>query len=99
MWKILTTNVPNDLNITFYMNERSAIKAKLPDIPAHRANITLNDKSFFVLGPKLWNILPPACSLTLHSLESFKQSLQDFIQQYPDLPPTDGYPSSNSNQG
>ena len=93
----MTTKVPNNLQITFYANERSAIKAIVPGIPAHRSNTSLFDKSFSVLGPKLWNILPKECTLIMHSLDKFKQHLGVFLSEFPDLPPTDGYFSPNSN--
>ena len=97
MWKILTSKVPNDLQIQFYSTQRSAIKAVVPHIPAQRSNTSLFDKSFSVLGPKLWNILPKDCTLIMHSLEKFKHELGVFISKFPDLPPTSGYFSPNSN--
>ena len=97
MWKILTSKVPNDLKITFFINARSAVKAVVPFISRQRSCITVCDRSFAVVGPKLWNILPRECTLVMHSLENFKQLLDPFIQQFPDLPPTDGYFSPNTN--
>ena len=97
MWKVMTSKVPNDLNIRFFMNHRSTIKASVPDIPSCRSNTSRFDKSFSVLGPKLWNKLPKECSLELDSLEKFKHLLDGFIMQHPDLPPVDGYFSPNSN--
>ena len=97
MWKILTSKAPNDIGISFYMDQRSSIKAIIPGIPPQRSNTSCFDKSFFVLGPKLWNILPSKCTLSLHSLDNFKQQLGIFIQQFPDLPPCSGYFSPNSN--
>ena len=97
MWKILTSKVPNDLQVSFYMSQRSAIKAIVPEIPNQRSNTSLFDRSFSVTGPKLWNILPKDCTLIMHSLEKFKQRLGTFISGFPDLPPTSGYFSPNSN--
>ena len=97
MWKILNGETPNDLNISFHMNERRSVKAFVPNIPPQRINLSSYDKSFSVLGPKLWNVLPSDCSLILHSLEKFKQSLDTFLLQFPDLPPTNGYFSPNCN--
>ena len=97
MWKILTGSVPNDLNITFSMNQRNSIKAVIPSMPPCRKSLTLYDKSFSVLGPKLWNILPSSCTLVLHSLETFKTNLDSFLQKFPDLPPVDGYFSPHTN--
>ena len=97
MWKILTSKVPNDLKVSFFMNGRSTIKALVPEIPHQRSGIKAYDKSFSVLGPKLWNILPQECTLVMYSLEKFKQLLDSFIQEFPDLPPSDGYFSPNTN--
>ena len=97
MWKILTGKAPNDLQISFYMSQRSAIRAVIPDIPLHRSNLTFFDKSFSVLGPKLWNLIPRNCTIALHSLDKFKQLLDAFILGYPDLPPMNGYTCTNSN--
>ena len=97
VWKILTGRVPNDLKISFYMSERNSIKAVIPKLPTHRSNISSYDRSFSVIGPKLWNILPNSCTLVLHSLEKFKQQLGIFMAQFPDLPPCNGYFTPNSN--
>ena len=97
MWKILAGHVPNDLNISFYINARCCIKATVPVIPAHRSNTTKFDKSFSVVGPKLWNLLPSECTLALHSLDNFKVLLGSFLDKFPDLPPTHGYFSPHSN--
>ena len=78
MWKILTAKAPNDLQVAFYMSERSAIKVAVPDIPPRRANLSLFDKSFGVMGPKLWNFIPSECSKILHSLENSKAVLMPF---------------------
>ena len=96
MWKILTGNAPNDLKITFY-SYRDSIKASVPFVPPTRSNTSRFDKSFSVIGPKLWNFLPAECTLTLHSLEKFKEKVDAHILQYPDLPPTAGYFSPHSN--
>ena len=97
MWKILTAQAPNDVHISFYMSQRSAIKASVPEIPRQRSNLSLFDKSFSVIGPKLWNLIPGECSLILDSLEKFKVQLDAFLLDYPDLPPVSGYFCPNSN--
>ena len=97
MWKILTSKAPNDLRVSFYVSQRSAVRAVVPHIPSQRSNATLFDKSFSVLGPKLWNILPKDCTLLMDSLQKFKKHLGVFISEFPDLPPTRGYFSPNSN--
>jgi len=97
MWKILNGLVPNDMKISFYTSQRDCIKAKLPQIPQNRKNLSMYDKSYSVLGPKLWNTLPTKCTLALSSLEDFKSNLDTFLQTIPDLPPVDGYFSPHSN--
>ena len=96
IWKILTGMAPNSLDIHFY-SYRNSIKAVVPSIPCQRTNVTRFDRSFSVIGPKLWNILPSQCTLTLHSLQKFKYLLDNFILQFPDQPPTVGYSASHSN--
>ena len=97
MWKIITGNTPNDINVEFYMSPRGSLKARVPEIPKNRSNTSKYDKSFSVIGPKLWNLLPAECSNTLHSLEKFKDLLAVFLQQFPDTPPVYGYFSPHTN--
>ena len=80
------------------MSQRDSIKAVVPRLPPQRSNTTCYDKSFCVLGPKLWNLLPSDCTLALDSLEKFKKKLGIFMAQFPDLPPCNGYfvPNRNS---
>ena len=97
MWKIVTGHAPNNIHASFYMSQRSTIKAHVPEIPHCRNNTSNFDKSFSVIGAKLWNLLPPQCSLALHSLDDFKILLGAFLEQFPDVPPTTGYFSPDSN--
>ena len=97
VWKIITGKAPNDVQMEFYMCSRGSIKAKVPGIPNCRNNTSKYDKSFAVIGTKLWNLLPAKCSNLLHSLEKFKQLLGEFLDQYPDTPPVHGYFSPHTN--
>ena len=97
MWKILTAKVPNDMNVSFYMNQRNSIKAVVPRIPALRSNTAAFDKSFSVIGPKLWNLLPSDCTLALHSIDAFKRLLGSYMNQFPDQPPVNNYFCPNTN--
>ena len=60
MWKILHEKMPNDLNVQFRQHSRLGIQAIIPTLPRNcsRANQSLLDASFAVVGPKLWNLGP-----------------------------------------
>ena len=98
IFKILHDLMPNDLNISFSHSERRGIRAVVP--PLSKAGTlkaqTRYDQSFAVLGPKLWNCIPPETTRIM-KLTSFKTSLGKFLQQLPDTPPTPGYTSVNNN--
>ena len=99
VWKTLQGLVPNDLDIVSYKHIRLGTRCRIP--PMHKTASTLAksiyDKSFAVMGPKLWNIIPQSIS-SAPSLESFKSRLTSYIRSYyPDLPPVPGYTTPNSN--
>ena len=89
---------------------RAAIAAKnherlgrlciIPQIKAHsrKAIQTLRENSFQVNGPKLFNCLPKhirnkkGCSV-----EEFKVALDQFLEDIPDEPKSDGYIPTASN--
>ena len=96
MFKILHNYAPNDVNICFYDNPRLGIKAAVPPLPIYRSQITLFDSSFAVRGPSLWNLLPRSIN-TVESFLVFKEKLDKFILGFPDMPPVNGYTTSNSN--
>ena len=99
VWKTLQGLVPNDLDIVSYKHVCLGTRCRIP--PMHKTASALAksiyDKSFAVMGPKLWNIIPQSIS-SAPSLESFKSRLTSYIRSYyPDLPPVPGYTTPNSN--
>jgi hypothetical protein len=98
MWKLLHSDVSDDLHIEFFNRGRTGIKAKVPTLKGGSsiANRNLYDNSFAVIGPRLWNCLPTVInSITI--FEHFKDRLTSFLMRIPDKPPTKGYSTSNSN--
>ena len=99
IWKIIHGVSPNDINIQFYKSDRLGLRCRLPYLPnsASRSAKSAYDYSFAVMGPKLWNILPPKINM-LDKLDSFKNSLTRYIKdRFPDHPPVHGYARCNSN--
>ena len=98
MWKILHSLCPNDVNIEFTAPYRRGIQAKVP--PMNRSSTTRNqtryDCSFCVIGPRLWNVLPAHITLIAQK-SSFQTLLTDFLMDFPDEPPVQGYIGSNGN--
>ena len=98
MWKTLHGICPNDLQIKFTDPLRLGIKSIVPAISrtARQRNQTLNEHSFAVLCPRLWNTLPK--DLTVISCQQkFKDKLSSYVSSVPDLPPIRGYTSPNNN--
>ena len=60
IFNILHDICPNDLNIQFAPPSRLGVKAIIPNLnrTASQRHQTLSDKSFAVLGPRLWNTIP-----------------------------------------
>ena len=75
MYKILHKVNPNDVGIIFKPESRLGIQAVVPslNISSTAANQTLYDRSFAVVGPRLWNALPKFLTLNCTSAE-FKNS-------------------------
>ena len=98
VWKILNDASPNDLKIKFTAPSRNGIKALVP--PLNKASTPRNqaiyDRSFAVIGPQLWNLLPGSLHL-LTFKEQFKIKLTEFLKSFPDTPPVSGYSCVNSN--
>ena len=97
-WKIINSMAPNDIKMSFKLHQRRGIKVKLPalNLKAQKSVITMYDNSFGVHAAKLWNILPRTVN-TQTVLSTFKSELGTFLDRFPDLPPTDNYPSTNNN--
>ena len=96
MWKILHGIVPNSIKVQWYHNDRSGIKATLPAVPKHKSKLSVNENSFGVIGPRLWNTIPAACTLA-PTLQKFKDTLQTHLNTIPDLPPVGNYTTINHN--
>ena len=98
VWKIKNRFAPNSVGMEFYDSARLGVKAKVPRFnhSAQKSVSTAYDDSFGVKGVRLWNILPKHVN-TQATLESFKVSLGDFLQKFPDRPPVVGYTPPNSN--
>ena len=98
MWKLYHGCSSNDLQIKFNKHKRHGI---LADVPVLRKGCksrhsTLNEHSFRVMGPRLWNCIPK--QIRSHTvLESFKEHLTRFMLKVPDKPPIRGYTPPNSN--
>ena len=98
MWKIFHSMTTNDLNIEFVSRPRLGNLAKIPAVrkSAYTVNQSIYEKSFAVMGPKLWNAMPYHLNL-ISDLEQLKSQLTKFLLTVPDIPPIRGYTSPNSN--
>ena len=97
MWKIHHGLVTNDLGITWDFNSRRGLLANIPALPCNVAKVnTIHDKSFKVIGPRLWNTLPKAIN-TQDTLSGFKSSLDTYLLNIQDCPPVAGYSRANDN--
>ncbi|XP_068240276.1 uncharacterized protein [Palaemon carinicauda] len=98
MWKILHGTVSNDLKIKFVSRPRTGFKAVVPPLRGGVAayNQSLYDKSFAVIGPRLWNCLPVHIN-KIGEFEPFKRKFSSLLQRIPDKPPVKGYTSPNTN--
>lgn len=98
MWKLLHGHTSNDLQIQFLNRARLGYQAKLPTVSKEstRANQSLYDSSFSVMGPKLWNSIPYQLNI-ISEFTSFKNQLTRFMLSVPDMPPIHGYTAPNSN--
>ena len=98
MWKVLHGKCPNDVNIQFSATLRHGQKAVIPTLnkSSSQRNQTLYDNSFAVIGPRLWNLIPP----NMHTIEDplhFKEMLTTFVKSFPDEPLVAGYSCRNGN--
>ena len=64
VWKLLNDACPNDIGMQFIPPSRHGIRAKVPGISksSSQRNRTIYDidTSFAVMGPRLWNCIPPS---------------------------------------
>ena len=98
IFKILHGICPNDLNIQFAPPSRLGVKAIIPNLnrAASQRHQTLYDKSFAVLGPRLWNTIPTELT-QVGFRQQFKNSLTNYLLLIPDKPPVLGYCCHNNN--
>ena len=99
VWKTLHELAQNDIGIIFYEHIRLGTRCRIPPLKRTASALakSIYDKSFTVMGPKLWNIIPQSIT-SASSLESFKSRLTSNIRStFPDLPPVPVYTTPNSN--
>ena len=98
IWKLLHGVCPNDIKMEFKEHPRLGFKVLLPTLNRQSSNAakTCYDNSFAVRAGRLWNTLPKDVN-TKKTLESFKAALEVFLETIPDMPPTPGYSTPNSN--
>ena len=97
VWKIISQNAPNDINMEFRQNSRLGIRVKIPPFsrtaPQAETRLYDYDESFAVHAGKLWNILPKEVTV-VKQLRQLKILLNKFLHKSPDQPPTKGYTRS-----
>ncbi|KAL5256922.1 hypothetical protein ACHWQZ_G012005 [Mnemiopsis leidyi] len=98
IWKLLHGVCPNDIKMEFKEHPHLGFKVLLPTLNRQSSNAakTCYDNSFAVRAGRLWNTLPKDVN-TKKTLESFKAALEVFLETIPDMPPTPGYSTPNSN--
>ena len=98
IWKIKNNIIPNSNNLIFKETLRNkACRAVLPPLPRTSSGLLTRYKnSFAVMGPKLWNCLPPHLT-NIPKLDQFKSLLNHFLWGLPDKPPLPGYSVENNN--
>ena len=98
MWKILHNVVPNSSDIQFKTTPNHGVVAVIPPLSRSSSlhNQSLYDRSFTVIGPKLWNKVPQTVKAA-ESFIKFKCSLSDFLALIPDQLPVARYSSSWTN--
>ena len=98
VWKIVNKMAPNDIKMEFKTHQRLGIKAVIPEFnnKAQRSISTHYENSFGVKAARLWNLLPKEVNEKT-VLEHFKVVLGEYIDKFPDTPPTKGYAAVNRN--
>ena len=97
MWKIIYGKYTNDLGFQFRFSERRGLSVLIRPLTNTNCKAqTLYDNSFAVLAAKLWNLLPANLSL-MSCFSTFKAGVDQFLSQFPDKPPVQGYPYVTDN--
>ena len=91
MWKICNGIAPNELNNRFEYHPRMGRTAKVPPLrkDCALANQTLDENSFGVKGPRMWNCIP-ADTKAIQSMDTFKSKITQLMLSVPDTPPIRG---------
>ena len=78
MWKVLHSITSNDLNIEFVHRPRLGHQAKVPvrNRSSSAFHLSAYERSFTVMGPKLWNCIPYVLN-TIQEFPSFKKLTGD----------------------
>ena len=98
IWKIKNNKVPNDINFQFSSNgRRSGNKAVVKPLPKVKGKLlSIYESGFQIRAAKLWNKVPNEIT-SINNLNTFKESLNDYLLLYPDKPPVKGYYHVNNN--
>ena len=98
IFKCLNGICPNELGIEFRPAGRLGIQAVVPSLASNSsvANQSIYDRSFAVVGPRLWNVLPKVLT-TETSAARFKSGLTTYMCQMIDEPPVPGYTRRHGN--
>ena len=97
MYKLSAGLITNDLGLEFHWNIRLGLLCVVPTLRAKsKAVQTLQFHSFSSMGPMLFNRIPCIIREST-SLSAFKASLDEYLMNIPDTPPTPGYTPANSN--
>ena len=96
MWKMIHGHVSNDIGVKDTKGGRLGTRAEIPSMVCLGAAQTKYDKSFAVMGPKLWNCLPAQIN-QITEFQVFKTQLSRFLDAIPDQPPVTGYSRRSTN--
>ena len=98
MFKVEKGLVPNNLHMQFYRNRREEMKCRLPRLRSNPQSHLSTVRHNFITstGPVIYNLIPSRIK-EAQTLDSFKNQLDRFLHNIPDLPPTPGYPAQNKN--
>ena len=96
--KILNSKTSNDLSIEFVFRPRLGNLVTIPLCKRSSTAFhwTVYERSFAVMGPKLWNCIPYNLN-SIQNMDLFKMRFTGFLMSVPDTPPVRGYTPTNSN--